>query len=136
MWQCPSCGRSFKKQNQNHFCPTGPQSVTDYIAAQPEPVQVLLNQVRDTLRQALPEASERISWQMPTFWQSRNIIHFAVFKSHIGIYPGDQAIAHFAAELAGYKTSKGAWQIPIGETVPLHLIARIARWCATEENHG
>ncbi len=136
MWQCPTCGRSFKKKNQNHYCQDGPRSVTDYIAAQPEPVQALLNQIRDTLRQALPEASERISWQMPTYWQNRNLIHFAAFKNHIGIYPGDQAIARFADELAGYRTSKGAWQIPIGEAMPLHLIARIARWCATEENHG
>ena len=135
MWQCPTCGRSFKKKNQNHFCQDGPRSVTDYIAAQPEPVQVLLNQIRDTLRQALPEASERISWQMPTYWQGKNIIHFAAHTKHVGLYPGPDAIEHFAGELEGFSRSKGAIQFPYDRELPLDLIGRIAAWCKETGHH-
>lgn len=67
MWQCPKCGREFQKTNQAHFCGEPPKTIDAYISAQPGSVQQLLNQVRDTLRAALPDAEERISWGMPTF---------------------------------------------------------------------
>lgn len=109
--------------------------VGDYIAAQPEPVQPLLHQVRSTLRAALPDAEERISWSMPTYWQKRNIIHFAAAKAHIGLYPGAEAMERFAAKLADYKTSKGAVQFPYSKPLPLDLISEIARWCCDTGNH-
>lgn len=129
MWQCPKCGREFKNQNQNHFCVDQLNSIDAYIAAQPEQVQPLLNQVRDAIRTVLPDAEERISWRMPTFWSKHNIIHFAAFRNHIGIYPGDKAMAYFANRLTEYKTSKGALQLPISKPLPLNLIAEIAKWC-------
>jgi len=135
MWQCPKCGRSFKKQNQEHFCEVYPKTIDDYIAAQPERVQPILNQVRHAIRFVLPDAEERISWRMPTYWQKHNIIHFAAFKKHFGIYPGDKAIEHFADRLTEYKTSKGAWQLPYDKPVPLELIAEIAKWCLETGNH-
>jgi uncharacterized protein YdhG (YjbR/CyaY superfamily) len=135
MWQCPKCGRSFKKENQNHSCGIPLQTIEDYIAAQPEHVQPVLNQVRDMLRTALPEAEERISWRMPTYWCKQNIIHFAAFKNHFGIYPGDKAIEHFADKLTGYKTSKGAWQLLYDQPIPLDLIAEMARWCFLTGHH-
>ena len=79
MWRCPKCGREFEKRNQSHFCGEPVQTIDAYIAAQPESVQPLLNQVRDTLRAALPYAKGRISWSMPTYWHKQNIIHFAAF---------------------------------------------------------
>ena len=66
---------------------------------------------------------------MPTFWKGRNIIHFAPAKKHIGLYPGAEAVAFFAPLLTGYKTSKGAIQLPNDRELPLELIAEIARWC-------
>ncbi len=135
MWQCPRCGREFKNTNQNHFCSDGVKAVDEYIDVQPEVVRPLLRQLRDTLRNALPEAEERISWQMPTYWRGQNIIHFAAFKNHIGIYPGDTAIAHFSEQLKDHKTSKGAAQFPYDKPLPLDLIAAIARWCFEAGNH-
>ncbi len=129
MWQCPKCGRAFRNINQDHYCGEAPKTVDEYLAVQPEDLRPLLNQVRDTIRAALPEAEERISWRMPTYWQQRNIIHFAAFKKHIGIYPGPEAMVHFAGPLAGYKTSKGAVQFPYEQPLPLPLIAEIAKWC-------
>lgn len=135
MWQCPNCGREFKNTNQHHFCGEPLKVIDAYIAQQPEEVQPLLRQVRDTLRAALPEAEERISWRMPTYWNKHNIIHFAAFKNHIGLYPGDKAIVHFADRLAPYKTSKGAAQFPYSQPLPLELIAEIAQWCCQTGNH-
>ncbi len=135
MWKCPKCGRSFKNQNQDHFCGEPPKTIDEYIAVQTESVQPLLNQVRDTIRTVLPDAEERISWSMPTYWQKHNIIHFAAFKNHIGLYPGDKAMEHFADSLTEYKTSKGALQLPYNKPLPLELITEIAKWCYETGNH-
>jgi uncharacterized protein YdhG (YjbR/CyaY superfamily) len=129
MWQCPKCGREFRNTNQDHFCGEPPKTIDAYIAAQSDDVRSLLNQVRDTLRDALPFAEERISWSMPTYWYKQNIIHFAAFKKHIGLYPGNKAVEHFSERLTEYKTSKGAVQFPYSKTLPFSLISEIAKWC-------
>lgn len=162
MWKCPKCGRAFKNMEQDHFC-VKPSSIDEYIAAQPEAVRPLLQSIRETIRAAAPEATEKISWQMPTFWvptksrdfvgrggateqseclpqggcsstksattrQGENLIHFAAFKKHIGLYPGGEATSEFAERLAGYKTSKGAIQLPLGKPIDYELITDIVRW--------
>ena len=91
--------------------------------------------VRNVVSEAIPEAEERISWSMPTFWKKHNIIQFAGFKNHIGLYPGPEALEEFGGRLKGYKTSKGTIQIPYGEDIPLELIRDIARWCYETGNH-
>ena len=95
MWQCPKCGREFKKTNQDHYCGEKPADVDEYIAAQPDEIRPILEKVRETIRVAAPNAVEKISWGMPTFWQRENLIHFAAFKKHLGIYPGDLSPAPF-----------------------------------------
>ncbi|WP_353137507.1 DUF1801 domain-containing protein [Pseudopedobacter sp.] len=72
-----------------------------------------------------PETEETFSYQMPTFRYNGNLIHFAAFKNHIGLYPGPDAIQHFASELQTYKTSKGAIQIPLDKPLPQKLIESI-----------
>jgi len=121
--------------NQDHYCGDAPKTIDDYIAAQPENVRRYLVEVREALRAVLPEAQERISWRMPTCWNKRNIIHFAAFKNHIGLYPGAEAILIFADRLADYKTSKGAAQFPYSKPLPLVLIADIAKWCQETGHH-
>lgn len=128
MWQCPECGRSFKKANQKHICGAPLQTVEQYIASQPESLRPLLISIREALRAALPDAVERISYKMPTYWKGRNIIHFAAFRNHISIFPGDKAIEHFSDRLKGYKTSKGTLQLPLDKPLPLDLITEIAVW--------
>ena len=135
MWKCPKCAREFNNANQNHFCNKNPKTIDEYIAAQPENVQLYLSQVRDILREVLPDAEECISWSMPTYRKKHNIIHFAAHKKHIGIYPGDKAIEHFADRLSDYKTSKGAVQFPYQKTLPLELIGEIAKWCYDTGNY-
>lgn len=82
-------------------------AVDEYIAEQPEAVQPELRALRATIHAAAPNALEKISWSMPTFWQGENLIHFAAFKHHIGLYPGPEAIEAFADRLALYRTSRG-----------------------------
>jgi uncharacterized protein YdhG (YjbR/CyaY superfamily) len=132
MWKCPNCGREFAREGQSHYCGEKPLTIDDYIDQQPEEVRPELLQVRDVLRATLPHAEERISWSMPTYWQGRNLIHFAANKHHIGLYPGAEAVAHFASELDGtYAYSKGSIRIPYGQ-IDADLIARIAAWCLHE----
>ena len=129
MWKCPKCGRLFKNTNQDHYCGEAPKSIEDYISRQPIEIQPFLWQVNETIRAALPEAVEKISWSMPTYWQKRNLIQFAAFKKHIGLYPGPEAVAAFAPRLSEFKTSKGAIQLPYDRPLPLTLIGEIAEWC-------
>lgn len=136
MWKCDKCGKEFKNTNQDHYCGEKPKTIDDYISMQSEEFWPLLNQVRDTIREALPYAEERISWSMPTYWNKQNIIHFAAFKKHIGLYPGDKAVDHFSEKLTEYKTSKGAAQFPYSKPLPLELITEIAKWCYDSGNHN
>ena len=102
--------------------------IDTYIEQQNPAIRPRLKAIRVTIREAIPEAEERISWCMPTYWKGRNIIHFAAGKHHIGIYPGPDAVIEFAEQLQGYKTSKGAIQLPNDRELPLALVADIARW--------
>ena len=128
MWTCPKCGRTFQNQNQGHYC-VKPKDIDEYIAFQDEAARPFLQAVRETIRGALPDAEERISWSMPTFWRGKNIIQFAASKRHIGLYPGPEAAAWFQDKLTGYETSKGTIRLPYQEPLPLELIGEIADWC-------
>ncbi len=126
MWKCPKCGKEFKRKDQSHYCGEKPQTIDKYILSQDEDKQEDLRRIRQILRRALPEAEERISWSMPTYWKKHNILHCAASKKHIGLYPGPEAVIHFAEELQGYKTEKGTIRIPYGK-IDVELIEKIAK---------
>ena len=131
MWKCPKCGREFSRQNQDHYC-VKPETIDAYIAMQDEAVQPRLQEVRGIIHSAIPEAEERISWSMPTFWKGRNLIHFAASKKHLGLYPGGEATRVFAEALKDFDVSKGTIRIPWNRALPETLIRVIARWCYEE----
>ena len=130
-WKCPKCGREFSRQNQDHSCEK-PQTVDAYIAAQEASVQPKLRRLRAVLQAALPEARECIAWSMPTYREGRNIIHFAAYKKHIGLYPGGEATTVFAEALKGFDVSKGTIRLPYDRDLPEDLIAQIADWCSAQ----
>ena len=100
----------------------------DYFSQFKEDVIEKLEQIRIEIRKEIPEVEECIKYAMPTFiFQKKNLIHFAAYKNHIGIYPGPEAISFYEKELSNYKTSKGAIQIPLDEDVPLDLIKKIVQ---------
>ena len=109
-----------------------PQTIDAYIAGFPEDVQAILQQVRRTIHEAAPEATEAISYQMPTFKLHGNLVHFGAFKNHIGFYPVPSGMAAFAAELAAYKQGKGSVQFPLNKPMPLDLIRRIVEFRVQE----
>lgn len=131
MWKCPKCGREFSRQEQQHYCGK-PRTIDEYIEAQDEAVQPRLREIRAVIRSAIPEAQERLSWSMPTFWRGRNILHFAASKKHLGLYPGGEATTVFADALKDYDVSKGTVRIPWDRALPVELVQRIARWCYEE----
>lgn len=108
-------------------------TIDEYIATQPEGVQVLLLQVRAAIKEVAPNAKEVISYAMPTFKQHKNLIHFAAFKTHIGIYPGASGIANFEHKFGGYSYSKGALQLPVDKPLPIDLIQEITRFRVEED---
>lgn len=128
MWKCPKCGREFARLDQAHYCEK-PKTIDEYIAAQNESMQSRLKEVREIIHTAIPDAEERISWSMPTFWKGQNLIHFEASKNHLGIYPGGEAPVVFAEELKGYDVSKGTIRIPWDKELPAELIGKIAAWC-------
>ena len=135
MWKCPKCGREFKNTNQDHYCGKKPDTIDEYIMRQDEEKQTDLSLLRRTLQQALPDAEERISWSMPTYWKVHNILHFAASKKHIGFYPGPEAVEAFKEELKNYSVDKGTIRIPYGK-VDTALITKIAQWCQDTGNHA
>jgi uncharacterized protein YdhG (YjbR/CyaY superfamily) len=105
-----------------------PANIDEYIAGFPADVQQRLQSIRQAVRNAAPDAEEEISYRMPTFALRGNLIHFAAFKRHIGLYPGAAAIAALREDLAGYRTSKGAVQLPLDRPLPLGLVEKIVQF--------
>ena len=133
MWKCPKCGREFKNTNQDHYCGKI-NTIDEYIAEQSAEVQKILKKVRKTIQKAAPNAIEKISWRMPTFWQGENLIHFAAFKNHIGLFPGEVNRIPFKQRLKGYVTTKGSIHFPLDKPVDYDLIADITRFRVLESS--
>jgi uncharacterized protein YdhG (YjbR/CyaY superfamily) len=102
-------------------------NIDAYIAEFPESTQALLQQMRETIQKAAPEATEAISYAMPTFKLHGNLVHFAGYKNHIGFYPGG-IVAEFAKDLTKYNTSKGTIQFPLDKPLPLQLVTKITKY--------
>jgi len=107
-------------------------SIDHYIATFPEETQKKLEEVRATIKAAAPEAQEKISYQMPTFYLHGNLVHFAAYKNHIGFYPAPSGVQAFKHELSQYETSKGAIQFPLDKPIPLDLISKIVQYRVAE----
>ncbi len=109
-----------------------PQTIDAYIAGFPEEVQAILQLIRRTIHETAPEATEAISYGMPTFKLHGNLVHFGAFKSHIGFYPMPSGMEAFKDELAAYKQGKGSVQFPLDKPMPLDLIRRIVEFRVQE----
>ncbi len=110
-----------------------PQSIDEYIANFPLEIQKILQEIRLIVQKAAPEASEKISYGMPTFVLKGNLVHFAAFKNHIGFYSTPSGTTQFQQEILGYKHAKGSIQFPLEKAMPFDLIAKIVKF-RVEEN--
>ena len=111
-----------------------PKDIDGYISQFPSDVQAILQRLRDTIRQAAPDATERISYQMPAFKQHGILVYFAAWTKHIGLYPpisGDKALDKAVALYAG---PKGNLQFPLDEPMPYDLIERIVQLRAKQDS--
>jgi uncharacterized protein YdhG (YjbR/CyaY superfamily) len=112
------------------------KNIDDYIMGFPPETQEMLEKIRATIRKAAPDATEAISYQMPTFkLNGKNLVHFAGYKSHIGFYPVPSGMEAFKKELSAYKQGKGSVQFPIDQPLPLDLVFEIVKF-RVKENLG
>ncbi|MNK16443.1 hypothetical protein D3C87_346080 [compost metagenome] len=109
-----------------------PNNINEYIASFPENVQKLLEQIRRIIQKAAPEATEAISYAMPTFKLNGILVHFAAFQNHIGFYALPSGNEAFQKELSAYKTGKGSIQFPLNEPLPEALITKIVKFRVQE----
>ncbi len=100
-------------------------TIDEYILGFDQAKQEILENVRKIIHEAVPQATEKINYKMPTFRLNGNVIHFAMFKNHVGIYPGTETIEHFKNDLTDYKTSKGTIQLPLDKVLPKKLLREI-----------
>lgn len=107
--------------------------IADYAASFPPAVRKILLKLRDLCRDEAPEAVETIKYAIPTFTLGRNLVHFAAFDRHIGLYPAPSAIVRFDDELVDYERAKGSIRFPLDRPLPFELIRRIVRFRVEEE---
>jgi len=108
------------------------ETIDEYISNFPPEVQEILENVRKVIQEAAPEATEKISYQMPTFALYGNLVHFAAYKNHIGFYPAPSGIQAFKHELSTYKGAKGSIQFPLEKPLPYELISEIVKFRVAE----
>ena len=113
-----------KQQNIN--------TIDDYIAVCPPDIRRILVELRNTVKKAAPKAEEKISYQMPAFFQKGILVYFAAQKNHIGFYPTSSGIEAFKEELSEYGLSKGTVRFPLDKPLPLNLISQIVKFKVME----
>jgi uncharacterized protein YdhG (YjbR/CyaY superfamily) len=104
-----------------------PATVDEYIARCPAEIQPTLQRIRAVIREAAPQAQERIGYQMPGYYQHGALVWFGLHPHHVGFYPTGEGIEAFREELKGYKSSKGAVQFPLDQPMPYDLITKIVK---------
>lgn len=110
-----------------------PKSTDEYISSFPKETQILLQEVRETIKNTAPNANESISYGMPAYkLNGKALVYFAGYKNHIGFYATPTGHAEFTEELAKYKQGKGSVQFPINEPMPLDLITKIVKFRVSE----
>lgn len=108
------------------------QNIDEYIASYPVEVQEILQKIRQVVQKEAPEATEKISYGIPTYYLHENLVHFAAYKKHIGFYPTSSGIEAFKAEIGEYKWSRGTVQFPLDKPMPYELIRKMVRFRVKE----
>jgi uncharacterized protein YdhG (YjbR/CyaY superfamily) len=109
-----------------------PATIDAYIAQFPTDVQQILGKVRAAIKQAAPNAEERISYRMPAFYLNGYLVGFAAHRHHVGFYPAPSGMEAFVEELSAYQGAKGSVQFPLDKPIPYELIGKIVEYRAAE----
>lgn len=108
-------------------------SIDEYISEFPDDTREKLTEIRELIRSLVPDATETISYAIPTFdLDGKHLVHFAGFKNHIGFYPTPSGLVAFQDELAPYLTGKGTAQFPLGKPLPVDLIRKVVEFRIAE----
>jgi len=103
-------------------------SIDEYIASFPEDVQIIMEELRATIKAAAPEAGEKISYGIPTFTlNGKYLIYFAGWKNHISIYPIPTGSEAFNTEVSQYVGGKGTLKFPLDKPLPMKMITKIVK---------
>jgi uncharacterized protein YdhG (YjbR/CyaY superfamily) len=113
-----------------------PKTIDQYIASYPPDVQEILQKIRLTVRGAVPDAEETISYRMPAFRKKKILIYFAAFKNHVGLYPPVKGDAALLKAVAPYAGEKGNLRFPLDQPIPYELIERIVKLRAAGDSTG
>ena len=98
----------------------------------PESTREKLTQIRYLIKKTVPQAQEKISYKMPSFYMNGMLVWYAGFKDHIGFFPKTSAIEKFRDEITPYKISKGTIRFPLDKPLPLDLIKKIVEFRVSE----
>lgn len=109
-----------------------PKSIDEYISGFPGDVQEILGRIRTTIRRAAPDADEAIRYQIPTFILKGNLISFAAYNKHIGLYPVPTGTKQFNKELSVYRAAKSTVRFPLDKPIPFDLITQIVKFRVKE----
>lgn len=109
------------------------EKIDEYIDQFPEDVKKILEKIRSIINNSVPDANEAFSYQIPTFqYENKNMVHFAAYNDHIGLYPTPSGIAKFKKELKVYKPAKGSVKFPLDQEIPYKIIEEIVKYRKSE----
>ncbi|MDR1600941.1 MAG: DUF1801 domain-containing protein [Tannerella sp.] len=109
------------------------KTIDEYITGFEPAIQKTLNELRNFIKSEAPEATEKISYGMPTFYLNGNLVHFAAFKDHYGFFPAPSGINAFEKELIPYRSGKGTLRFPFNKPIPWGILKKVIRY-RVEEN--
>jgi uncharacterized protein YdhG (YjbR/CyaY superfamily) len=109
-----------------------PATIDEYLALAPENVRPILARIRQVVAEAVPSATECISYKMPAFRLNKTFLYFAAFKGHVGLYPPVSGSPTLQRKLARYRGEKGNLRFPLNEPMPYELIGEVAKALARE----
>jgi uncharacterized protein YdhG (YjbR/CyaY superfamily) len=106
-----------------------PKDIDSYIGGFSKDIQKILEEVRSAIRKAAPQAEETIKYDMPTFTLKGNLVSFAAYKNHIGLYPAPAGGEAFEKKLSVYRSGKATVQFPLDQPMPINLITQLVKLC-------
>lgn len=107
-------------------------TIDDYLNQYPESIRSMMSELRKIILEEVPFATEKISWQMPTFNFHGTLVHFAAAKNHLGFYPTPSGVEVFKKYLPNYKSTKGGVQLPYSEPLPIEVIRLVLQFRVKE----
>jgi uncharacterized protein YdhG (YjbR/CyaY superfamily) len=107
-------------------------TIDEYIKLFEPKIQKTLTEIRNFIRNEVPEATKKISYGMPTFYLNGNLVHFAAFKDHYGFFPSPSGIDAFEEELVPYRTGKGTLCFSFDKPIPWDIIGKVVQFRVKE----